>query len=82
MCVPKLIADAQGLAVFRRQITYTCAKYKATKAFFCVLVFCTGSAVYLARWHVIKSKIGLKLKILRSEAHFLCLKQLNSYKYY
>ena len=51
------------------------------KRFFCVLVCFMGSAVYLAGRHV-NSKIEPELKILRSEAHFLCLKQFNFYKFY
>ena len=52
-----LRGDAQGLVVFRRQIAYPCAKYKKSKIVFCVLVCCTGSAVYLAGRHVKKSNL-------------------------
>ena len=40
---PKLTSDARGIAIFRRQITYPCTKYKARK-------------VYLAGRHVKKSR--------------------------
>ena len=72
MHVPKLKGYARGLAVFQRQIAYPCAKYKARKAF---LLF---SGV-LYGWRSVFSRaackeIGLELKILCSEAHFLCIK--------
>jgi len=38
MLVPKLTSDARDLAVFRRQIAYFCAKYKARKVF----LLCSG----------------------------------------
>jgi len=41
---------------FRRQFAYPCAKFKAGKRFFCVLMCCTGSAVYLAGRHLKKSQ--------------------------
>ena len=44
---------------------------------------CTGSTAVFSRAACKEiSKIGLELKILRSEVHLLRLKQLNSYKYY
>ena len=48
--------------------------------YFCVLVCCTGSAVYVFSRVTCKeiSKIGPELKILHSKAHFSCLKQINS----
>ena len=55
MHVPKLDGDARGLAIFRGQIAYPCAKYKR---FYCVLVCCMGSAVYLAGRHVKKSDLN------------------------
>ena len=58
--------------VFRKQITYPCAKYKGF-----LLVCCMGSTVCFKQI----SKIGLELKILHSEVDCLCLKQLNSYKF-
>ena len=79
MRIRKLTGDAQGLAVLRRQFAYPCVKSKAKKVF----LVCSGvccSAVYLAGRRL--KKIGLELKIRRPKAHFLRLKQLNSYKYY
>jgi len=51
------------------------------KCFFCVLMCCTGSAVYLAGSHLKKSQ-KLDLKILHSKAHLLCLKQLKFIQIY
>ena len=67
---------AWGLAVFQRQVTYPCAKFKARKALF----LCS---VELYMWHCVFSraaleeisKIGLELKVLRPEAHFLRWKE-------
>ena len=37
MCVSKLTGDAQGLAIFQRQIAYPCAKYKHFFSILCVV---------------------------------------------
>ena len=42
------------------------------KCYFCVLKCCTGSAVYFC-----KAAFKLELNILRSEVHFLLLKQIS-----
>ena len=44
---------------------------------FSVLVCCTGSSVFSRAALKEISKIGLESKVIRSEAHFLRLKQLN-----
>ena len=56
MCVPKVTGDTRGLDIFRRQIAYPCAIIRQARCFFCVLVCCTGGAMYLAGRHVKKSR--------------------------
>ena len=75
---PNSLAMLEAVPYFEKQITYPCAKYKARKALF----QCSG---VLYGWHSVFSRsalkeIGVESKVICSKAHFLRLKQLNSYK--
>ena len=75
---PNSSGGARGLAIFRRQVAYPCAKYKARKAF----LLCSG-VLYVKHSRVAleeMSKIGLELKVLCSEGHFLCIKEESYYR--
>ena len=72
------MAMLEALLYFKGSSFIFAPNLRLGKHFFCVLVCCTGSAVYLAGRHL--KKIGLELKILHSKVHFLRLKQVNIIK--
>ena len=77
MHIPKLTGDVEASPYFEGRSLTLAPNIRQGKHFFCVPVCCMGNAVYLAGRHL--KKIGLELKILCSEEHFLRLKQ---FKYY
>ena len=70
---PNSLAMLEALPYFKGRSLILAPNIRQGKRFFCVLMCCAGIAQCIAGRHVKKSKIGLELKILRSEAHFLRL---------
>ena len=66
---PNSLAMLEAFPYFEGRSLILVQNIRQGKHFFCALVCCIGSTVYLAGQHVKKS--GLELKIPRSEAHFL-----------
>ena len=71
-----LLRKLQNVPYFEGSLLILAPNLRQGKRFFCVV-----RVAHRAAFKEIL-KIGLELQKLRFKVHFLCLKQLNSYKYY